>query len=108
MFLRYHEAKEFKDEGVADGETRLGLLSSGLDEFSEAVLVFGQARAFVVEAGDLTSEFADGPVAPDALDLVEAALGFVGELQQFGQVGKGEALDQLWSHCLHNWRFGSH
>lgn len=74
----------------------------------ELGFVFGEAAALVVEAGDLAAQFADGPVAADALDLIEAALGGVGELDQFNEMSEGEALDQLGRHCHLNLRFGSH
>ena len=62
----------------------------------ELGFVFGEAAALVVEAGDLAAQFADGPVAADALDLIEAALGGVGDVDQLGKVREREAVDQCW------------
>ena len=55
------------------------------------------AAALVEEAGNLAAQFTNGPVAADALDLVEAALGVIGKVQQLGQVVEGETVEQLWS-----------
>ncbi len=57
----------------------------------ELGFVLRKSAALVIEACDLAAEFADGPVAPDALDLVEAALGFVGERDDLGEMGEGKA-----------------
>ena len=70
---------------------------SGVGHGGELGFVFGEAAAFVIKAFDLAAQLANGPVPPDALDLVEAALGFVGELNQLVEVGEGEPVNQLWS-----------
>lgn len=71
----------------------------------ELGLVFGQAAALVVQAVDLAAQLAHRPVAAQALQLVEAALGIVAELNQFGQMGEGEPEDQFW---VGGWRLWSH
>ena len=43
-----------------------------------AIGAAGEATALVVEAANLAAQLADGPVAANALDLIEAALGVVG------------------------------
>ena len=58
-------------------------------------LVFGQARAFIVKATNLPLEFPDRPVAPRAFNLIENALGFIRNCNQFREVAEGEFLDQL-------------
>ena len=61
------------------------------------------------KAGDLEAQLADGPVAANALDFVEAALGLVGEFELFGKVGESKSVKEvgarwqrLWRQCLHN------
>ena len=63
------------------------------------------------KAGDLEAQLADGPVAANALDFVEAALGLVGEFELFGKVGESKSVrevratwQRLWRQCLHNFR----
>ena len=102
------QAEEFEDVGIADDLGGLKGFRLGVGNGGELGLVFRETAALVVEAGDLAAQLADGPVSPDALGLVEAALGFGRELDQFGKVCEGEAVDQLWGRCLHNLRFGIH
>jgi hypothetical protein len=59
----------------------------------------------LIEAVDLAAQLADRPVPADALDLIETALGVVGDLDKLCEVREGQAedqfgmgRDQLWSH----------
>ena len=72
-------AKEF-------GEQQLRYEASGNSGF-----VLGKAAALVVEADDLALQFAHRPISPDAIDFIEATLGFVGELNAFGKMRVGQA-----------------
>ena len=102
------EAEEFEDVGISDdlgGQEGLGL---GVGGGGESGFVLREAAALVVEAIDLAAQLADGPVAANALDLVEAALGVVGELDKLCEVREGQAIDQFGRHCLPILRFGSH
>jgi len=64
------QAEKFEDVRISDGKGRSGGFGSGLGEFLEFFLVFGKTGAFVIEAVDLTFEFPDRPVSPNALDFV--------------------------------------
>ena len=88
-------AEELEDVGIADDLSGLEGFCSCVSDGRELGFVFGKSAALVIEACDLAAEFADGPVAPDALDFVEAALGFVREFQQFCEVREGEPLDEV-------------
>lgn len=96
------QAEEFEDVGIADDVGGLGRLRCRVSHRGELGFVFREAAALVVEAGDLAAQLADGPVAPEALDLVEAALGGVGEVAEFREMGEGKAGEPWWSHCLHH------
>jgi hypothetical protein len=60
-------------------------------------LVPGQGEALVKGGGDLALEFADSPLVGGGFDLVEAALGGVGQREQFDVVGpaEGERVHQV-------------
>ncbi len=72
------QTEELEDVGITDDVGRLKCFRSGVCHVGELGFVFGEAAALVVEAGNLAAQFADRPVATDALDLVEAALGGIG------------------------------
>jgi hypothetical protein len=61
----------------------------------ELGFVFGKPTPLVVEAVDLPTQFADGPIAANAFDLVEAALGVVGDFEEFGKMRKGDTVDEV-------------
>jgi hypothetical protein len=99
------ESEELEDVGIADDVGGLERFRRLMRQGGELGLVFGKATALVVEAGDLATQLADGPVPPDTLDLVKAPLGVVGKLNEFGEMGEGEAVEQFgmvrqrrWSH----------
>ena len=95
------QAEELEDVGIADDPSGIEGFCSCVGDGCDFGFVFGKSAALVIEACDLAAEFADGPVAPDALDFVEAALGFVREFQQFCEVREGEPLDEVgmdWRH----------
>jgi hypothetical protein len=75
--LLWLEAEEFEYVRIADRDSRIGGFRAASSQFREFFLVRGKAGALVVEAGDLALQFANRPVAADALDFVEKTLGFV-------------------------------
>ena len=101
------DAEELEDVGIADDLGGLEGLGLGLRFGGEFGFVFREAAALVVEAVDLAAQLAHRPVAANALELVEAALGGVGELDQLGQVRERETVDQFGRHYLPILRFGS-
>lgn len=99
------QAQELKDVGVADDMGGLQRVRRGMGQGRELGFVFGEAAALVIQAVDLAAQFPHRPVAAHAFDFVEAALGVVCELDQFGEMGEREPKNQfrvgrwqLWSH----------
>ena len=84
------QAEEFKDIWIADEVAGLEGFRFLMGHGGELCLVFGKPASFVVEAGDLAAKFTDGPAASNAFDLIEATLGFVGELNDLCEVSEGQ------------------
>lgn len=59
--------------GITDGQCCGRVLDATVDHRRELLLVAGEPRALVVEAGDLALELAHRPGAANALELVESA-----------------------------------
>lgn len=92
-FLRL-EADEPENIRIADHLPVVLRLGLGMGEASQRVLVGGEAAALKILGGDLALEFAHRPVAAQGFGFVEAALERVIQLQQFGEMGEGEAIQQ--------------
>ena len=84
------EAEELQDERVLDeiGGFFHDLALGG--EAADFFLVPGKGEALVEGGGDLALEFADRPLVGGGFDLVEAALGGVGQREEFDVVGPAE------------------
>jgi hypothetical protein len=89
------QAEELEDVGIPDDVDWLEPVRSGVSHGGELCFIFGEAAAFVIEAGDLAAQLADRPISPDALDLVETALGGVWEFRKLAQVGEGQAVNEF-------------
>lgn len=89
------ETEKLEDVRIADDVCRLDGFRPGVSHGGERFLVPGKTTALIVETGDLAAKLADGPVAPNALDLVETPLGFVWEFLQFSEMGKGKAMEEV-------------
>ena len=80
------QPEKFEHIGIAYRQSRFRGFRALLRQCRQLFLVFGQARAFVLQAADLTLQLPDRPVAPNALDLIEKAFGFIRNSNQFGKV----------------------
>jgi len=66
----------------------------GVGHVGELFFVHGKARALVIQSSNLPFERPHGPVAANALDLVESAFEGVFEGEELNKVGEGKPLDQ--------------
>ena len=87
IFRTLREAGKLKHVRITDeiGNGLLRRLFPGA--IDDRALVGREARAFVKQASDLTLELADGPIALQAFVLVESALPWVVQLDEFLQFG---------------------
>ena len=88
------ESKEFEDVGISDGEFWLGLFGGGVGHVGEFFFIHGKARPLVIQGSNLPFERPHGPIAANALDLVESAFEGVFEGEEFNKVCEGKPLDQ--------------
>ena len=87
--------QELEHVGIADRQRRGRVLDLRIDQRGQLPLVTGEARALVVEAGDLPLEFPYRPRPSDGFDLVEGTfLGGVDCREQL-EVAVRQCLDEL-------------